>query len=106
MPPSEGMPHTSNHNSHMTQGHPSRAKRLTKLGNVSKNRTHLDANFLDDFFLHRLRPSPNLSAKETQGKRRARVNCIAMKRPKTFFWFAGVATLAGLPVWVLLLMLY
>jgi hypothetical protein len=29
-----------------------------------------------------------------------------MKRPKTFFWFAGVATLAGLPVWVLLLMLY
>jgi ABC-type maltose transport system permease subunit len=28
-----------------------------------------------------------------------------MKRPKTFFWFAGVATLAGLPVMILFLIL-
>ena len=46
-----------------------------------------------------------LSAKETQGQGRTRVNCEDMKRPKTFFWFAGVATLAGLPFVILFMLL-
>lgn len=72
---------------------------------MSKNRAVLDAKFLDNFRLHRTASWSSLFAKETQGKRRTQGHWNAMKRPKTFFWFAGVATLAGLPVMILLLIL-